>query len=122
MLCCAVGNRILQEATYPELVSKRSAPNPDPSIKKPHIKKNLECNCFGLLQDLLPLKAAINTGKQKTLGKKLFFYGILIATYKGMIRIRIQIRIRNPVYGSKDPDPYQNVTDPDHCYLVLLVE
>jgi hypothetical protein len=32
------------------------------------------------------------------------------------IRIRswIRIRIRNQVYGSKDPDPYQNVTDPDH--------
>jgi hypothetical protein len=25
------------------------------------------------------------------------------------------IRIRNPVYGSKDPDPYQNVTDPERC-------
>ncbi len=23
-------------------------------------------------------------------------------------------RIRNPVYGSKDPDPYQNVPDPEH--------
>jgi hypothetical protein len=23
--------------------------------------------------------------------------------------------ICNPVYGSKDPDPYQNVTDPKHC-------
>jgi hypothetical protein len=26
----------------------------------------------------------------------------------------IQIRIRNLVYGSKDPDPSENVTDPEH--------
>ncbi len=26
-----------------------------------------------------------------------------------------RIRIRNPVYGSKDPDLSQNVTDPEHC-------
>jgi hypothetical protein len=25
------------------------------------------------------------------------------------------IRIRNTVYGFKNPDPYQNVTDPEHC-------
>ncbi len=25
------------------------------------------------------------------------------------------IRIRNQVYGSKDPDQYQNITDPEHC-------
>jgi hypothetical protein len=25
-----------------------------------------------------------------------------------------RIRIRYPVYGSKDPDPSQNVTDPEH--------
>ncbi len=27
------------------------------------------------------------------------------------IRIRSRIWIRNPVYGSRDADPYQNVTD-----------
>jgi hypothetical protein len=31
---------------------------------------------------------------------------------------RIRSRIRNPVYGSKDPDPFQNVTDPEHCVPV----
>ncbi len=25
------------------------------------------------------------------------------------------IRIRNPVFGSKDPNPSQNVTEPEHC-------
>jgi hypothetical protein len=52
--------------------------------------------------------------------KKHFFVGILKVTdEKRRIRIRIRIgiliRIRIRVsrrYGSEDPDPYQNVTDP----------
>jgi hypothetical protein len=31
---------------------------------------------------------------------------------------RILIRIRNPGYGSKDPDKFQNVRDPEHCYIL----
>jgi hypothetical protein len=31
-------------------------------------------------------------------------------------RYSIAFRIRNPVYESKDPDPYQNATDPEHRY------
>jgi hypothetical protein len=30
------------------------------------------------------------------------------------VQYSIVLRIRNPVYGSKDPDPYQNATDPDN--------
>ncbi len=41
--------------------------------------------------------------------KKLFF--LLEAAAKNA---RIRIRIYNPVYGSKYPDPYQIVTDPEH--------
>jgi hypothetical protein len=44
----------------------------------------------------------------KTL-KKLIVGRLLKATTK-----KNRIRIRNPVYGSKDPDPHQNVTDPEH--------
>jgi hypothetical protein len=33
---------------------------------------------------------------------------------KSRIRSRIKIRIRNPFYGSKDPDPSQNVTEAEH--------
>jgi hypothetical protein len=48
--------------------------------------------------------------------KKLFLVGILKANAKKRrIRIRSWILIRNPVYGFKVPDPYQNVTDPEHC-------
>jgi hypothetical protein len=32
-------------------------------------------------------------------------------------KIQIKIRIRNPVYRSKDPDLSQNVTDPEHWFL-----
>ncbi len=28
-----------------------------------------------------------------------------------------RIRIRNPVYGSKDPDPKKNVMDSEHCLI-----
>ncbi len=28
---------------------------------------------------------------------------------------KARIRIRDPMYGSKDSDLYQNVTDPEHC-------
>jgi hypothetical protein len=26
----------------------------------------------------------------------------------------------DPLYGSEDPDPYQNLTDPQHCLQVLF--
>ncbi len=38
---------------------------------------------------------------------------------KGWIRIHIRIRWSKVPYGSEDPhpDPYQNITDPVHCFL-----
>ncbi len=36
-----------------------------------------------------------------------------------LVRIRIRIRIHQR-YGSEDLDPYQNVADPEHCFLRLL--
>jgi hypothetical protein len=47
--------------------------------------------------------------KQKTKKENLFFVGILKTTDK-----KRRFRIRNTVYGYKDPDPYENVTDPEH--------
>jgi hypothetical protein len=44
------------------------------------------------------------------------FVAILKAAAKKR-RIRNQIIIYNSVFGLKDPDPYQNVTDPEHCKL-----
>ncbi len=39
------------------------------------------------------------------------------------IWIRNQLWIRNQVYGSKDPEPvqYQNVTDPENCFIGFFV-
>ncbi len=72
-----------------------------------------------LLNDILSLKTAGNVStvrnKLKSIEKTLFFVGILKATAK-----KRKIRIRNPVDGSEDPDPYQNVTDPEHCLIEIL--
>jgi hypothetical protein len=42
--------------------------------------------------------------------KNLFFVGILEMTTK-------RAGSGNKVYGSKDPDPYQNATDPEHALV-----
>ncbi len=49
--------------------------------------------------------------KQKKLEKIIF---IVILKVNGK-RSRIRVRIRSQRYGSADPEPYQNVTDPEHC-------
>jgi hypothetical protein len=49
------------------------------------------------------------SNKRKNLEKKTYFVGILKSTNE-----KSWIPIRDPLYGSKDPDPYQNVTDPEH--------
>jgi|688.fasta_scaffold72678_2 hypothetical protein len=54
----------------------------------------------------------------KKFGEKIFFIYILKVTYKkNRFRnlIRIRLRIRSHVYGTTDPDPYQNVTDSERC-------
>jgi hypothetical protein len=42
--------------------------------------------------------------------KKIIFVGLLKS-----IDEKSRIRIRNSVYGSKDPDSSHNVTDQEHC-------
>jgi hypothetical protein len=49
---------------------------------------------------------------QKTL-KKYIFIGILSAIDE---KSRIWSRIRKSVIMNRDPDPYQNLTDPQHCF------
>jgi hypothetical protein len=44
--------------------------------------------------------------------KNLFFVGISKVIDE---KNRSRIRICNQVYGSKDPDPYQNGIDLEHC-------
>jgi hypothetical protein len=64
-----------------------------------------------LFNDILSLKVDGYTPTVRNKQKSKVFVGILIATAKNR-----RIQIRNPVYGSKNPDPdlYENVTDPDH--------
>ncbi len=56
---------------------------------------------------LVPTESTGN--KQIKLKKNLFYFGIL-----EVIDERAGSGSVNQVYGSKDPDPYQNVTDPEH--------
>jgi hypothetical protein len=54
--------------------------------------------------------------KQNKLLRNAFFVDILEAAAK-----KSRILIRNPVYGFKDPDPYQIVTDPENWLLLFSV-
>ncbi len=51
---------------------------------------------------------------RKTNKKKTSFVGILEVTDE---KTRIWIRSVNQVNGTKDPDPYQNVTNPERCFM-----
>jgi hypothetical protein len=54
--------------------------------------------------------------KKKNFIKKLFFVGLLkVSDENGRIRIRIRIQR----HGSADPDPHQNVLDPEHCLAYI---
>jgi hypothetical protein len=96
-------------------------------------KKNLDSYYFVTLFDFLSLENYVNvpsnSNKQKKcLNKNCFCLGILkVSDEKSRIRIRIRIRIENPNrgsgsesgsisqrHGSADPDPLQNVMDPEH--------
>jgi hypothetical protein len=65
--------------------------------------------------------AASKSNNKKMERKKLFLAAVLKVTYENY-RIRIQIRIRSvgQRYESADPDPYQNVTDPQHWLRSIL--
>jgi hypothetical protein len=52
------------------------------------------------------LKKVISKKTSKT-----FFVGILSATYEKAGSASL-----SQWYGSTDPDPYENVTDPQHCF------
>ncbi len=52
---------------------------------------------------------------QWEISNKLIFFDLSEATAK-----KSRIQIRNPVYGSWNPDPCQNVTDPKHWFVAFL--
>jgi hypothetical protein len=76
-------------------------------------------SCSHIVYAMLLKAKFFATGRmcgRKTYKKNLFFVVILKANDE-------KIRIRNPVYGSKDPDldPPHNVTDPEHCPFLLAI-
>ncbi len=63
------------------------------------------------------VNADSKSNKQKNLDINKFLVAILKVTDENS-----RIRILSQRYGSADPDPYQNVTDPQHCFQVLGVK
>jgi hypothetical protein len=66
------------------------------------------------MRHLLSLKTDVNVPAQSNKNK------IYIKKFVCILKVndeKSRIRFRNLVYGSKDPypDPYQNVTDSEHC-------
>ncbi len=82
------------------------------------VRKTLILLIYDFFFNITSLKTSINvtskSNKQENFEKYLFLAGFLSATDE----IRIFSRIRQ-WYGSADPNPYQNVTDPQHYILVL---
>ncbi len=88
----------------------------NPSIKNPKNEKILDFfNCFMIFIDLLSSKTDVNvvpkvSSKQKNAGKKLIFCWHLKATDENAGSGSRARSGHNPVYGSKNLDPSQNVT------------
>jgi hypothetical protein len=69
-----------------------------------------------VINDLFSLKTDVNVPTVSNKQKNLLFVGILKVTDE-----QGRIQIRNQLYGSKDPEPSQNVTDPKHWKIVLIM-
>ncbi len=100
-----------------------SVPDPDPGLQDPDrdpfiSKQNyweklwFQLFCVVTFEDFCKCTVPTVSNKQKE-EKKLILVGIEKATDEKS-RIRIRIQILNSVYGSKDPDLSQTVTDPEH--------
>jgi hypothetical protein len=93
------------------------------------INKSLDFCCSVISNDSLSLKTDVNvpteSNTQNKSGKKLIFCWhqnksgkktyFLLALHSPLTkRSGFRSGFLNQVYGSNDPDPYQNVTDPEH--------
>ncbi len=100
----------------PDPVVRGIDPDPDPSII---VRKTLIPTVLWLLFDLLSLKNYVNvpskSNKQKSL-KNIF----LLASWRSMTKIAAGSKSGSisQRHGSAypDPDPHQNVMDPQHCH------
>jgi hypothetical protein len=94
------------------------------------IRKTLIPTVLLILFDFLSLKNYVNvhskSNKQKKKYFNLFFVGLLKVNDETENR-RIWIRIQDPDpnsqrHGSADPDPHQNVMDPQHCHKYIFIQ
>jgi hypothetical protein len=95
--------------------------DPDPSIIKQNSRKTLILNVFLLLLDFLSLKNHVKvhskSNKQKNFFKNYFFVGVSVTKIVGSASASRSGSISQR-HGSADPDPHQNVIDPEHCFKV----
>ncbi len=78
------------------------------------LRKTLISAVLWLFNDLLSLKTDVNVPTvYKKKAKKLRNCINMKATDE-----KSRMQNCNPVYGTKDPDPFHNVTDPEHCTFV----
>ncbi len=93
---------------YPDLLVRGMDPDPSIIIQK-YEEKTLIPTILWLF-DYLSLKINFNvpakSNKQKKLCKKI---GFLMASWRSI----------SQRHGSADPDPHQNVMDPEHCLIEL---
>ncbi len=79
-------------------------------------KKNLDSYYFVTLFDCLSLKNEVNVPSKSNKQKKLCFkISFLLASWRSMTKIAGSGSISQR-HGSADPDPPQNVMDPQHCF------
>ncbi len=125
IVICVHSTLVLKNYVQMDLGGQCSVSDPDQYVSGPlgsgsfHQQAKIEINqdfyCFVnsewhvIFEDWSLCASCTARNKQK----KLIFVGILKANAKKR-RSRSRILIRNPVYGSKDPDLYENVTNPEH--------
>ncbi len=90
------------------------------------VRKILIPTVLWLLFDFLSLKNDVNipskSNKQKNFFLNLFCVGnLMVNGENSRIRIRIRIWIISQRHGSVDPDPHQNVMEPQHWFTVYRI-
>jgi hypothetical protein len=63
------------------------------------------------------LNVPTKSKKQKNFGKNFVFDILKVTDEQGGSGARSESRFGTRLYGSAEPDPYQNVTDQQHCIV-----
>jgi hypothetical protein len=90
-------------------------PETDPSISKQKYEEKYSIpTVLWLVLDFLSLKNDVNVPSKTNKQKKFFiFFIFLLASWRSMTKIAGSGSISQR-HGSADPDPHQNVMDPEH--------